>query len=390
MSLALSYDRAVIVVFASAMVMPAQTIWNPPSGAILEPWFAMAAPGDIIELNGLYQPFTLTKGLTLISPTGFSSIQRTLTTVFNYNSTISVPPGQRARMVGLRFEPSGLGHSVSVSGDASFEDCSVVAAWGSAFGISSGTVILQRCEMTAIKGAGVVLTGGICTMTHCNLHGGSAITTVHPNLEPADPGLRQTGGVLIASHVNASGGNAAPGSFPFPWEPAAPAVVCAGGTAWFSDSLLTGGSGLGFTVGAPALTATSSVSIARTSLMGGSPSTGFVNVPQLVGMAANGPIVRGANAVVVATAGSSQQLLGIVGNFDSTPAFLPPIVEPLFGAPAGLVVLALAVPGPNAAVQASVNVPNAASLYGSPVWFQAVQLNGAQIRPSTLVGGCIR
>jgi hypothetical protein len=83
-------------------------------------------------------------------------------------------------------------------------------------------------------------------------------------------------------------------------------------------------------------------------------------------------------------------LLVIVGGFDATPNSLPPVVEPVFGMPAQLVVLTLALPGAGASVGCTVSVPNLTSLLGVQIWLQAAQLAGAQIHASTLVGGPIR
>ena len=65
-----------------------------------------------------------------------------------------------------------------------------------------------------------------------------------------------------------------------------------------------------------------------------------------------------------------------------------PFVEPVFGGQ--WIALVLAVPAPAAQVPANVAVPNDAALSGVEVWLQAVQLAGAQIRASAVVGGTIR
>jgi hypothetical protein len=110
----------------------------------------------------------------------------------------------------------------------------------------------------------------------------------------------------------------------------------------------------------------------------------------MVGMSASGPPTRGSSFTATATAGSSQDLLGIVGGFDATLATVPPIVEPLCGDPTQLIALLIAFPAPAAAVPFAVVVPNVAALIGFPVWLQAVQLDSGAIRASTVVGGVIR
>ncbi|MBL8724369.1 MAG: hypothetical protein JNK49_10005 [Planctomycetes bacterium] len=53
----------------------------------------------------------------------------------------------------------------------------------------------------------------------------------------------------------------------------------------------------------------------------------------------------------MATAGTSQQALGILGGFDATPATVAPFVEPLFGTLGSLIPVLVDLPAPGACAE---------------------------------------
>ena len=185
--------------------------------------------------------------------------------------------------------------------------------------------------------------------------------------------------------------------------PPSPAVTVEPlGRLHLSDSSLTGGSG--FPVnngpcqlpGAAAIAATHNVLIARTGLSGGSgmpPGPGITGAAQLtdrlVGLGLDLDWRLGQTTTATATAGTSQQLLAIVGGFDATASTLPFVVGPVFGIAAPPILLATAVPASGAQVAHAIAVPNLTALLHVEMWLQALQLDGATILASGLAGGLI-
>ncbi len=365
----------------------AQTVWTVPNGADLTPFISQASPGDILQLGASHPSFVLNKGLVI--QTAGTTIQGSLGGPWWLGGTVqvSVPTGQRASLERLSLPSGSDGYSI-YSGSLILQGNVVVAdvTVDGFVQVNGGCCILQRLD---VWNGMLQVTTGLCEITHSVLRGrNSGGWPPYGNTRAVE----QTGGMLVASRVTATGGHASPY---FTNHQAAVRVV--GGSAFFTDCNLTGGDGFDvWSTGAPALIGNGALAIARTtltsgtSLSGSTASSGFAPVPTMVGMDCAAAPVRGSSLVVVATAGSSQGLLGIVGGYDATPKTIAPIVEPLFGMPSQLVALAIALPAPGAQVAHVVTVPNLAILSGSEVWLQAVQLDGAQIRASTVVGGTIR
>lgn len=92
----------------------------------------------------------------------------------------------------------------------------------------------------------------------------------------------------------------------------------------------------------------------------------------------------------MATAVSSQQLLGLFAGLDRTRSDLPFVPEPLFGATAPVFLLtAVANLAPSANVVATVRIPTSPALLGRALWGRAVQLAGSIVHASALVGGVV-
>lgn len=373
---------AVALLFASPLA--AQATWTVPDGASLAPVIALAAPGDILQLLGTHPDFTLHKGLTIRGPALIRGDGSTL----SVQTDVSIPVGQQAHLTDITFGltpfgPLVLGHPVTVAGNASFEGCWFECTDSTSFAlaINSGNVVLNRCDIHASSGTPLLITGGYCSITQSLLRG----QLLGPNVPEADPAIQQDGGVLVLSKVKAIGGGGSTSSLANVYP--APALVVTAGETYVSDSELIGGPAVGAAFGpAAAVTASVSVEFART-VLAGAASTGVVAAPAMVGFESSGPPRLGVQFTATATVGASPQLLVIVGTLSFGVATPPLVVEPVLGGATALIpiVTALLPVGPQVAAQ--INVPNVMSLAGSGVWLQAIQLSGAGIRASTIVGG---
>lgn len=378
---------------AVAAVVPAQTVWNVPTGANLTQTFAAAAPGDVMLLApGRYSRFALTKGLTVVGP---AVIEAVASPGGNAPSTVTVPTGQTARLIGLDFAAiPAAGHSLSLGGAVSLEDCSVGPGDPGAPTLETiGALVMQRCT---VRSGGMWVAGGTVSLNRCVLHGGPAVVFTSWAI-PALAALHVAAGEVVGSHVTATGGQGAPGSFfpAMPSQPAAPALAVFGiARVSLSDASLVGGLGAGGS-GASAIDNASPFAVhhARTSLTGtnGLPWLGnVVGDARLVGLQLDQGLRLGATSTATATAGVAQQLLGIVGGFDATPSSILGVSGPVFGAAAGPILLTYALPAAGAPVATSLAVPNHAALLGIGVWLQALQFDGtSQWTASPVVGGVV-
>lgn len=379
-----------LVAVASA---PAQTVWNISAGADLTQAFAAAAPGDVLQLApGRYSRFAMTKGLTVLGPAVIEAVQAQGASI---PSTVTVPAGQSAHLLGLDFAAiPAAGHSLSVSGSVSMEDCMLGPGDPGAPTLEAfGALVMQRCT---VRGGGMWVVGGTVSLSQCTLHGQPA-TVFSTWAIPALAALHVAAGEVVGSHVTATGGQGAPGSFwpPMPLQPAAPAIAAFGNArVMVSDSSLAGGLG-GGGIGAPAIANSSTVAVrhARSTLTGtnGQPSVGNVMVDaRLVGMRCDRGLRLGAVSTVTATAGVAQQLLGILGGFDATPSSVFGVSGPVHGVAAGPILLTLAIPPAGAPIATTVAVPTFTGLLGLDVWLQALQFDGISLwTASPVVGGVV-
>lgn len=405
--------RAVAAVAISFAGLSAQAIWTA-SSSNLQAVFQQAAPGDVVLLpgGGPYEPFQLTKGLTLIGVLSQTQIENQQGPT--HDSSITVPAGQRARIVDLDFRQAayGGGHHVQVNGDVAFEHCRFQP---SSFGnpesveILDGDVRMHHCEvLPSLWGAsGLRAVQGLVSLTDCTLAGNRASWDPFLFTLQSASGLYIENATVVASRCTITGGAAGWDVSAQPYLPPAPGIRVTGssGRLFLSDSAVTGGSG--FTQyhpqnlmgpGAAAIAAGGAgvVEFARSALLGGPgtvvgpASTGnVVQVPELVGIGIDHGFVRGLTTTVTATAGSSQQLLGVVGGFDGTLGTNPIVVEPVLPA-TQVFVLVLATPPVGGVVPAAVAVPDVPGLLGVDVWLQALQWTNGAARASPVVGGVVR
>lgn len=382
----------------------AQTTWTvPPGTSDLVPYVNQAAPGDTLLVSGFVNGLTLTKGVNLVGPVTIGLNGNPPNPIYNDNRlVINLPPGQEARLVGISMRSSDVGGVLTIEavlqvqhGAVSLEDVNLADGRIEL----AGDTKLQRCSARSpATSASVAIVGGTSVMTDCTFTGPNEGIAYGGGPVACGPAVQQSGGLVLASHVLVTGGSRNPRSpFGVVGDPAGWRMT--GGVTLVTDSAIRGGDGATNPVlpgsGGNAVVVTGgSFSLARTSLteglLAGAPSVGYQTVPEMVGMRANAPPSRGQSFTATATAGSSQQPLCLVGGFDGTLGSVPPVVEPLFGQPSQLVTLELAIPPPGSAVSTTIQVPNLALLRGVTVWIQALQLSGAEVRASTVVGGTVR
>lgn len=379
-----------VTVSMLAASLAAQTVWLVPDTTSVDAVIAQAAPGDVIRLSNSHPPFTISKGVEVVGAPGGTSI-------YYYQPpnlpgpghiAVAVPVGQRAVLRGVwvissTFQGETEGVLELVSGQCEVSDCSVAGP----IRVRGGNHVLQR--ISPQLGTWLDLQGGICSVADS-----SFLPVLRPGYSSVygRPGIGMFGGLLLASRVTVRGTDSSGlGAF------AESGLLMFGGTAYLTDCSVRGGDAVfGPQPPAPAMLSLFGLnlaSLARTS-MTQSPSApasnGFTVMPGMVGMSCQGVPTVGASFTVVATAGNSQQALGILGGFDATPGSVAPFVEPLFGTPGTLVPVLVAFPAPAATVSATVSVPNLPALRGLAVWLQAAQVDGTSIRASALVGGTIR
>ena len=394
------------VLCALAAALPSQTIWNVTSGTDLNTVFAGAAPGDIVLLGpGTYSPFQLTKGLTVIGPAtilGPASPQ-----LPSYDTSVTVPAGQQARLVGLEFRPTAppiplvlWGQMVTVDGDASFEQCRFGPGAPHCLEIHGGNVVLRDCIVvgTGIFG-GLLQTGGSSWVVGCSLFGVNAGDLSFGLPIASTPAATVLGGRMMVASSTLLGGAAALEIANLAFLPPAPALtVSSPGLVTLADSVVRGGAGMTFGPGAIGIVSNTNavVRFARSTVASGvgtvaiAPYVGNVaNDDDLVGLSMNHGLMLGQTTTATATAGASGLLLAVLATFDNSVATSPLAAEPIFGLLNGAITLALAAPAPGATVAASVVVPPVPMLVGAPLWLQAAQWNGVQFRLSPVVGGVV-
>lgn len=375
-----------------ATAAAAQTVWTVPQGQALDPYIAMASPGDVLLLDGYHPEFVLDKGLSIIGRGTYLYTPQSGTSISGFNQiTVNVPPGQQATLQGFAlniWSATGTG----TNGIIVYGGKVTIADVDSNSGISvSGETILQRVRITS-GGLGI---SGTCLASDVTVKGRNLATTFTSVLTPS-PAISVGGAStrFIGSRITATGGTGGSVStYPFLFASREGLDVLSG-QVFLTDSVLQGGAGGAPVLGGVAVASPGNVALARTTLVDGAgaqtTSSGYQFVPTMVGLVAGAPPTRGRPFQATATAGSSLSLLAIVGGHDRTLNTLPPFVEPLLGNPSQLVALALAAPAPGAQVPVVVAVPQMASLLGTAVWLQALQLDGATIRASAVVGGATR
>lgn len=398
----------------------AQTTWVVPNQADLTPYIAQASPGDTLLLGAQHSGFVLDKGLTLRPQSGgrtqISGNPNASPQAFS--TSVLTPAGQRSLLVDLDFQVtppwmqgmvSGVGHPVTATGTTSFYGCTFQALGSTSNALTSnGNVTLRHCSMTTSYGAtGMVVQGGTCSAVRCQFTGANSMSSL-ASFHLATPRVRVSAGTFVASHCTMTPGIATLAAlYGYPLGPASGLLVDVG-AARITDCTIHGGA---FPVGSPSTPAPydgapaisvngGSVTHARCTLLPGNggfgappPAPTFGNATvdaNLVGIDSSGPLTRGTTWTATAKAGGSGQLLGFGLSFGLSPSTLPFVPEPLWIDPATAILANFSTPAAGASVPAAISVPNVASLVGSELWCQALQLDGALVHVSPLVGGTVR
>lgn len=370
--------RLFLMTCLSAAPIACQATWNVPTGGNLDSVIAQAAPGDILRLSatGFYGPVTLNKGVTILGNGAQIA-----------DVTCQIPQGQQASLGDVVMPytgPFSVNTITVVSGRVNLWNISNLGE--AMVAIGGGEVVIQRFS------GRLSLSAGRCWVTDSVLSGTSACISCSLGSHQSSAAVLQIGGAINLSHCTLWGGWG--DSYLFAFYHASPGFAQSAGVAWMTDCTVQGGSGFsGAQPGEAAISASGTMSIARTNLTEGNfgpVSGGFQQTPEMVGMTCTGQPSRGASFTATASAGDSQDVMGIVGGFLRTSNFVPPIVEPLFGNQAQLVTLSVGMPPMGGSLSATVTVPNVVGLLGVEVWLQAVQVAGVTMRASTVVGGTIR
>lgn len=400
--------------------LAAQTTWVVPNQADLAPYIAQASPGDTLLLGAKHTGFVLDKGLTLRPQSGGRT---TISGNPNgspqaFSTSVATPIGQRSLLIDLDFQVTppwmqgmvaGVGHPVTATGTTSFYGCSFQSVGSTLHALTTyGDVTLRHCSMTGSYGAtGMVVEGGTCSAVRCQFTGGSSVSSISL-FNPATPGVRVATGTFVASHCTMTPGVATLHAlYGYPLGPASGLLVDVG-AARITDCTIHGGAfPVGFPStpapydGAPAISVNGGlVTHARCTLLPGNggfgappPAPTFGNATgdaNLVGIDSSGPLARGTTWTATAKAGGSGQLFGFGLSFGLSPTTLPFVPEPLWIDPATAILANFSTPAAGAAVPAAIAIPNIASLVGSELWCQALQLDGALVHVSPLVGGTVR
>lgn len=364
----------------------AQATWSVPNNGDVSSVIGQAAPGDIVQLAATHPPFNLSKGVVVMGAAGGTTLTHPAMSGFSASMTVDIPAGQRASLMNVNLAAGYNGYSWSDSVLAlAGGQCEVSNVGASIVVVSGGCHVLQRIPPVRLQ-----VSGGICSLSNSTLAGVAVLNSYGLPTGGQYPGLWQSGGQLLASKVTLTGPHGG-----ILWNPA-PAAEIVGGTAWFTDSTITGGSTPFGAAGAPALVGNGSVRTARTTLTNGTggqptpPSSGFLPAPTMVGLWCDSQPVVGGTFTIRATAGSSLDMMGLVIGIDATPNSVPNVVEPVFGDLSSLIVVLLGYPPVGGVVTTPLAVPNNLSLRGHGVWLQAVQVDGAMMRASAVVGGTMR
>ena len=383
----------------------AQAVWS--MGA---PWLdldqviAMAAPGDVVQLNGLqFPPFTMNKGLTLIGPgtiLPFTSVPTNQVTRF------AAPAGELAHVVDVTFTThpvfQAFTNGVEATGAVTFEGCSFGPSNPANLTVA-GTVLLHHCTIAGnVNGGsyavgGMRVLGGTCAIVDCTLLGASAVFSgsYTSYIVPPSPALSVFGGTVLVSSSTLSGGaGMAHPMFGAPL-PGEPAVIVTAGSLSLCDCSLAGGGSPPQLPGPVALVGNAATFHGRTTLAGGGGSTTGASssgpvqhLPQLVGMRISAQFRLGSTTTLTATSGSSQPL-GMVASFDPSPSAHPAVIDPIFGSLSQLVPLFQTLPANGQQIPHVVGVPNQPHLLGVALQVQAYQLDGNFVRMSAAAGGML-
>lgn len=366
---------------------------------------AAAVPGDVIVVEpGTYAHFDLTVGVTIRA-----QVPGTVTVAYDPAflpagcdllclagegpSTVSLPAGQTAHVVGVGFAANQatlpqsfftVFHRVLVTGGTVvFEDCTFGAANSAALTAQATDLVLIRCDVAAngvqslnmpgLRAVDATVQAIDSTFTGNQLPGGSV---------GANPAILLSGSDLHGSGLVLTGPPSNPQST------GGPALVAAsslqnGARVWLSDSALIAGSGA-CAVDAPgAATEFARCTFSQSATCPTPPSVSLVGVaqpqaPQL-GATLSLDYRTDPNGFVVVLAATALGSLRV-----------PVFAEPLRLEPTAAIDLGLLLADPSGLATGAWPIPATPSLVDLPLWFQAATGLAFPLRLSPLAGGLLR
>ena len=397
--------RAAAILLTTSLGAQTVHVVGPGGFAQIHAAIQAATNGDVIVVqSGTYEPFTLTKDLTITAaPSATVAVVPPIVGI-----TVLQPP-TRAALVGLRFRPviGFLYHPVQVlSGHVTMHDCVVEGTTSPATSLTvqNAAVAMQRCRIFG----GPMPTGSTTVFA-----GGNALAVVHGSVAAVDCEFR--GGQLgfdsigVGGHALLvddavvhlvrcaafAGGNSALLST----YPGGNGVhVATTSSVWIADSVVQGGNGHA-TAGDAAIAnfGTTAVVIARTTLTAG---PGNPPGPVTIGPLVTGPLLghRSTTAPFVlgqtwqldlrAAAGTSVLVVG--SDRLAVATTIPLLAERAWLAPANLFVLGVGVTDATGALLLTLPLPTTPSLLHTTWFVQGVAGLAAPLEVSPPVGGVVR
>lgn len=385
--------------------LAAQTTWFVANHTEFLAALQNANPGDTVQLaaGGVFQDFALTKGLTLRGPATIGG---------NYpetgTRTVSVPPGQIARFVDLRFLPNPIplqGYppqgELVVTGLARFDGCELVGSrLGGGLVLRDADVVVQRCSISGHSIAhGIEALDSHLSLVDSAVTGSDAYRSPFGGYD-ARPAIGCRGdGSLLMSACTVRGGNGTwnvnRGGFP-PHH-----GVVANVPAWITDTTIRGGSANagadpGPFPGGDALVG-SDARFSRCTLIGGpgqpdgrATSGNAIADPLLLG-ASSSALARGAVFTLTLRADAAGVPVAVLASLAlQSPAIgLPWVAQPqwLGGAP---LLIAFAATGATHELALALGVPADPILAGVAVDFVGLRAGATRLEASAIAGGVIR
>lgn len=374
-------------ILSSAHGAAAQSTLLVPMGASIDAAIAAANPGDILQLaGGVYAPFGLTKGVTILGPALIMGAPlRSL--------DVTIPPGAAGRLVDLdiqldqRSSASPTGSIRVSSGRVVFDECRIVLR------DSTATTLITNAEAIFVNSSIRHMAGSSTPALRIR---DADVLAVDSEFFGADtfvvfgatPAIEAGGsrGSLQMSRCLAAGGE---GSINLTGtaSPTQPAIRSTLDT-WLVDCRMEGGSDSFFfsIPGAPAVDLANGV-IARTAL---APGTGSVTGPgfvgnvttsrRMIGVQASGPLTLGASFWLSWTAEAPGVPIATAIRTDATPTAvvaLPFVAMPLWTV--GFTGTGTIVTGNQHRANLSFPVPNVASLRFQTIDWLGFRLDGSII-----------
>ncbi|MBK8978641.1 MAG: hypothetical protein IPM29_22315 [Planctomycetes bacterium] len=404
--------RTLVLLVGVPLAAQSTHIVGPGGFAQIDPAIQSAQPGDtvLITASGRFEHFTLDRGVTIRVDTGQVAYVSNAFPPIPYGTTrITVPAGQTAELIGIRFAPdiplggTWLRGRVRVlGGTVVFRDCwfegEVDGCGGGvpALEIDSARVALQLCRVLGFDryGYAVLARNSIVSAFDSTFRGGDGCWD---SFAYGADGIRLVASSLHGSRLVVEGGST-PSLNPN-YDGGHGIVVDATSRLWLADATVTGGAGgprSGRGGDGIHNLSTRAVEATRLTVRGGPgsppgvPTVGpIVDVPELcVAWATPTGPALGATWTLRFQVPPATPVAAIAA-LELAVATVPQLAEPLWLAPApGPVVWASASADPQGDVSIAIAIPAFTALRGEQLWFQGAALRpGGPVQLSPLLGG---